>query len=71
MNENLRNDIAAFRFGLIAQVVQRKLQPGERYALLREIAKQSYTIPGSERQASVSDLLKGTCRHMKKEVLKP
>ncbi|EIJ78462.1 hypothetical protein PB1_12929 [Bacillus methanolicus PB1] len=34
MNENLRNDIAAFRFGLIAQVVQRKLQPGERYALL-------------------------------------
>lgn len=49
MNENLRNDIAAFRFGLIAQVVQRKLQPGERYALLREIAKQRYTIPGSEK----------------------
>lgn len=49
MDENLRNDIAAFRFGLIAQVVQRKLQPGERYALLREIAKQRYTIPGSEK----------------------
>lgn len=49
MNENQRNEIAAFRFGVIAQVVQRKLQPGERYALLKEIAKQRYTIPGSEK----------------------
>jgi transposase InsO family protein len=49
MNETMRNEIAAFRFGLIAPAVQRKLQPGERYALLREIAKQRYTIPGSER----------------------
>jgi putative transposase len=49
MDETLRNEIAAFRFGLIAQVVQRKLHPGERYALLREIAKQRYTIPGSEK----------------------
>lgn len=45
----LRNEVATFRFGLIAQVVQRQLQPGERYALLREIAKQRYTIPGSEK----------------------
>jgi putative transposase len=44
-----RNELAAFRFGLIAPAVQRQLQPGERYALLREIAKQRYTIPGSER----------------------
>jgi putative transposase len=49
MNETIRNEIAAFRFGLIAPAVQRQLQPGERYALLREIAKQRYTIPGSER----------------------
>lgn len=49
MNETTRNEIAAFRFGLIASVVQRQLQPGERYALLREIAKQRYTIPGSEK----------------------
>lgn len=49
MNETIRNELAAFRFGLIAPVVQRQLQPGERYALLREIAKQRYTIPGSER----------------------
>lgn len=49
MNDTLRNEIAAFRFGLIAQVVQRQLQPGERYALLKDIAKQRYTIPGSEK----------------------
>ncbi|WP_061086465.1 DDE-type integrase/transposase/recombinase [Heyndrickxia coagulans] len=49
MNETLRNEVAAFRFGLIAPIVQRQLKPGERYALLREIASQRYTIPGSER----------------------
>ncbi|WCK55911.1 DDE-type integrase/transposase/recombinase [Aneurinibacillus sp. Ricciae_BoGa-3] len=49
MDDNLRNEIAAFRFGLIAPVVQRRLAPGERYALLREIAGQTYTIPCSEK----------------------
>ena len=49
MFETDRNEVAAFRFGLIAPVIQRQLQPGERYALLREIAKQRYTIPFSER----------------------
>lgn len=49
MDETLRNEVAAFRFGLIAPIVQRQLQPGERYALLREIAGQRYIIPGSER----------------------
>lgn len=49
MNETIRNEIAAFRFGLIAPIVQRQLQPGERYALLKEIAKQRYIIPGSEK----------------------
>lgn len=49
MDETSRNEIAAFRFGLIAQIAQRKLHPGERYALLREIAKGVYTIPGSEK----------------------
>lgn len=49
MDETMRNEIAAFRFGLIAPIVQRQLQPGERYALLKDIAKQRYTIPGSEK----------------------
>lgn len=29
MNKTLRNEVAAFRFGLIAPIVQRQLQPGE------------------------------------------
>lgn len=45
----MRNEIVAFRFGLIAQVVQRRLDPGEKSALLREIAKGRYKIPGSEK----------------------
>lgn len=49
MNEQDRNEIAAFRFGLIAAVVQRNLLPGERYTLLREIAQQTYSIPFSEK----------------------
>src|SRR5690606_32238488 len=49
MNEQQRNEMAAFRFGLIASVVQRRLLPGERYALLRDIASNSYMIPGSEK----------------------
>ncbi len=49
MDERKRNEIAAFRFGIIAPVVQRKLHPGERYALLRDIAQKSYTIPYSEK----------------------
>ncbi|WP_182080523.1 DDE-type integrase/transposase/recombinase [Anaerobacillus isosaccharinicus] len=49
MDENLRNEIAAFRFGLIAKVVQRKLNAGEKYNLLKEIAAQRYSIPGSEK----------------------
>lgn len=51
MDEQLRNEVAAFRFGLIAPVIQRNLHPGERYALLREIADQSYKIPGSEKSS--------------------
>jgi putative transposase len=49
MNEQQRNEIAAFRFGVIAPVVQRNLHPGERYALLRELSEQSYKIPYSEK----------------------
>lgn len=49
MNEQEKNETAAFRFGLIAAVVQRNLLPGERYSLLRQIAEQSYKIPYSEK----------------------
>jgi putative transposase len=48
MNDQQLQEIAAFRFGVIAPVVQRKLAAGQRYALLRELAAQSYTIPYSD-----------------------
>ena len=51
MDEQLRNEVAAFRFGLIAPVIQRNLHPGERYTLLRKIADQSYKIPESEKSS--------------------
>ncbi|CAM4413204.1 DDE-type integrase/transposase/recombinase [Paenibacillus alkaliterrae] len=47
MNDQQLQEIAAFRFGVIAPVLQRKLAPGHRYALLRELAAQTYTIPYS------------------------
>jgi putative transposase len=48
MNDQELQEIAAFRFGVIAPVIQRKLAAGQRYALLRELAAQSYTIPYSD-----------------------
>lgn len=48
MNDQELQEIAAFRFGVIAPVIQRKLATGQRYALLRELAAQSYTIPYSD-----------------------
>ncbi len=57
MDEQLRNEISAFRFGLIASVIQRELKSGEKYALLKEIAKQQYAIPeGEKRTISIRSL---------------
>lgn len=48
MEEKLRQEIANFRYGLIAPVVTRKLSPGEQAAILREIASHAYDIPFSK-----------------------
>lgn len=47
MNDKQRQEIANFRYGLIAPLVTRKLEPGEQAALLREIASHYYEIPYS------------------------
>lgn len=47
MNEQQRQEIANFRYGLIAPLVHRKLEPREQATLLREIASHIYDIPGS------------------------
>ena len=48
MDEKMRQEVANFRYGLIAPVVTRKLEPGEQQALLREIASHTYDIPGGQ-----------------------
>jgi transposase InsO family protein len=48
MDEKMRQEVANFRYGLIAPLVTRKLEPGEQAALLREIASHSYDIPGGQ-----------------------
>jgi hypothetical protein len=48
MNEKQRQEVANFRYGLIAPVVTRKLKAGEQAALLREIAGHTYDIPYSQ-----------------------
>ncbi|MRX74244.1 hypothetical protein GJU40_19160 [Bacillus lacus] len=44
MDENQRQEIANFRYGLVAPLVTRKLEPGEQAQLLKEIATHSYEI---------------------------
>lgn len=48
MDEKLRQEIANFRYGLIAPVVTRKLSSGEQAVMLREIASHVYDIPYSK-----------------------
>ncbi|MDC3418682.1 DDE-type integrase/transposase/recombinase [Aquibacillus salsiterrae] len=47
MDEKQRQEIANFRYGLIAPLVTRKLEPGEQAHLLKEIASHGYEIPYS------------------------
>jgi Mu transposase, C-terminal./Integrase core domain. len=41
-----RQAIANFRYGLIAPLVSRKLEPGEQMALMRDIVSHVYDVPG-------------------------
>ncbi len=52
MNDELRKQIALFRFGLISALVGRKgLSRGEQEACLTRIIKQGWDIPGSARSS--------------------
>ena len=48
MDEKQRQEVANFRYGLIAPVVTRELKTGEQGVLLREIAGHTYDIPHSQ-----------------------
>ena len=49
MEEKKRDEIALFRFGVIAEFFNREFRPGEKSALLREKVSQTYSIPYSPR----------------------
>ena len=49
MDEDLREQIALFRYGVISELVSRPLAAGEKEMLLAGIAAKSWVIPGSER----------------------
>ncbi|WP_071460622.1 DDE-type integrase/transposase/recombinase [Bacillus massilinigeriensis] len=50
MDEKLRNDIALYRFGLIAEIVTRELPKGEQAQRLRSIAEAEHMNPYGEMQ---------------------
>jgi transposase InsO family protein len=52
MDQTLKEQIAAFRYSLIAPIVSRQtpLEPGELKAILQETASRTYHIPGSHKQ---------------------
>lgn len=57
MNEHERQAIANFRYGLIAPLVSRKLEPGEQMVLMREIVSHTYETPdGQEKKISLRTL---------------
>ncbi|WP_164821813.1 DDE-type integrase/transposase/recombinase [Paenibacillus koleovorans] len=57
MNDQERQAIANFRYGLIAPIVSRKLEAGEQMALMREIASHVYkATDGGEKRVSLRTL---------------
>jgi putative transposase len=57
MNEQQRQAIANFRYGLIAPLVSRKLEAGEQMALMRDIMSHTYEAPeGQEKKISLRTL---------------
>lgn len=57
MNEQQRQAIANFRYGLIAPLVNRRLEPGEQMALMRDIVSHTYESPnGQEKKLSLRTL---------------
>jgi putative transposase len=58
MDEKKRDEIALFRFSVIADFFNREFRPGEKSALLREKVSQTYSIPYSPRTSIAPATLK-------------
>lgn len=50
MDEQARQKIANFRYGLIAPLISRKLEPGEQMVLMRDIVSHEYETPEGEQK---------------------
>lgn len=74
MDEKKRDEIALFRFGIIAEFFNREFCPGEKSALLREKTSQTYAIPYSPRISIAPATLKDWATRYRRggfEALKP
>lgn len=49
MDEKHREEVALFRYGVISELVGRRLAPGEKEKLFRELSSKTWTIPGTDR----------------------
>jgi hypothetical protein len=58
MDEKKRDEIALFRFSVIAEFFSREFRPGEKTTLLREKVNQTYSIPYSPRNRIAPATLK-------------
>lgn len=73
-DEKLCEKVALFRYGLIAELVQRALDRGELQRILDEKASHDYVIPGSSRTRIAEGTLRGWLRIYKAggfDALKP
>jgi transposase InsO family protein len=74
MDEKKRDEIALFRFSVIAEFFSREFRPGEKSALLREKVSQTYAIPYSPRITIAPGTLKEWMTRYRRggfEALKP
>ena len=73
-HEVLRQRVAVFRYGVIAEVVQHPSGTPGLYAMLVERAQREYDIPGSKRRRIAAETLRGWVRDYRDggfEALKP
>jgi hypothetical protein len=74
LDEKTREQIALFRYGLIADLLHRQAGQRGTSALLREKAKREYEIPGSHRRYVAPDTLRdwlSAYRHGGFDALRP
>ena len=62
IHEELRQRVAVFRYGVIAEIVQQPAGTLGLYAMMVEKAQHEYEIPGSKRQRIATETIRGWVR---------